>query len=91
LKLGLLFIILMSDHKYINIEYIKDTEDTQKPSIVVFPNNFPKLDELNDHDVTKWGYYSNKDKKMKDDKLLLGENEKISYEGRSKTLNNMSE
>jgi hypothetical protein len=82
----------MSDKPFFKVDYIKDTSnDNQKPSIVVFPNNFPKLEELNDSEKTKWGYYSNKDKKQKDDKLLLGENEKVSYEGKSKTQNNMSE
>jgi hypothetical protein len=81
----------MSDNKYIKVEHVVDTEDYQKPSVVVFSNNFPKVEELNDSDVTTWEMYGNKDKRVKDDKLLLGENEKISYEGKCKTNQNLSE
>jgi hypothetical protein len=81
----------MSDNKYIRAEHLNENEDYNNPSIIVFPNNFPKIDHLNDSENITWGMYSNKDKRMKEDKLLLGENEKISYEGKAKTINNLSE
>jgi hypothetical protein len=80
----------MSD-KYMKSVYMDEAGDSQKPNIMVFPNNFPNLEEINDADSTKWMYFQNKDKKFKEDKMLLGENEKISYEGKSKMNNNMSE
>ena len=79
----------MTENKYIQIEYDNEKhDDVNKPSIVVFPQNFPKTEEL---DNFKWGLFTNKDRKIKDDKMLVGENEKISYESRSRTQNNISE
>ena len=76
--------------KYIHIEYNSEKQDDlTKPCLAVFPQNFPNVDELNLG--FKWGYFTNKDKKIKDDKMLIGQNEKITYESKSRIQNNNSE
>ena len=76
--------------KYIHIEYNSEKqEEFTNPSLAVFSQNFPKLEEINKG--FKWGIFTNKDKKIKDDKMLVGENDKITYESKSKTNNNNSE
>jgi hypothetical protein len=76
----------MSDNKYMKVEHIKQTEE--KPSIVVFPCNFPKIGNLNDTNKTSWLLDENQGRTKKGDKHLHGENEKISYQGKSRTINN---
>jgi len=53
--------------------------------IVTFPNNFPKNEILNnDSEVVKWTLCENKSHQVKDDKLLIGESEKLFFEGKSR-------
>ena len=52
--------------------------------LVTFPLNHPKLDTLND-DKTNWILGENKDKKRREEKILLGETERMLYDGKSKS------
>ena len=49
--------------------------------------NHPKLDVINDSNNTKWTLGENKDKKKREEKILLGETNRISYDGKSKIQN----
>ena len=66
---------------------------TYSNKIVTFPMNYPKLENLNNED-TNWVLGENKDKKRREEKILLGETERLLYDGRSKhqiNSNNLSE
>jgi hypothetical protein len=51
--------------------------------------NFPKIENLNNLEQTKFALCRNKDRP--EDKILLGENTKIVYEAKSKLKNNLSD
>ena len=57
--------------------------------------NHPKLDTINDEDNSAWLLGENKDKKRKEEKILLGETNKILFDGKTKlqtnTNSNLSE
>jgi len=61
------------------------------PSLVLFPLNHPNINQLNDSESTKWGMFQNRDKKRKDDKLLLGESTKIIFDSKTKMTKNLSD
>jgi hypothetical protein len=85
---------LKNKKKYIAVEYNSNNNnniDTINPSIVLFPQNFPNLDLINDSDTTSWCLGQNKDKKLKDDKILIGQNHKILFESKNRPSNNLSE
>lgn len=46
--------------------------------------NHPKLDIINNHDSAAWILGENKDKKKREEKILLGETNRIIFEGKSK-------
>lgn len=80
-----------SGKKHLSIESINVGDDPNliNPSLVVFPNNHPALTTLNDE--TAWALCNNRDKKRKEDKLLLGENKRILFEAKTKMQKNLSE
>ena len=85
----------MKDSKYITIENYKtrelqETLETSNPSLVVFPYNHPKLECLNDETQSKWLVFENKNKKFRDEKMLLGATGTILYESKSRMEKNLS-
>lgn len=46
---------------------------------------------LNDENRSDWAMFKNKDRKRTEDRLLLGQNDKIQYEGKTRMQNNVSE
>jgi hypothetical protein len=73
----------------LDIEMVEDNASLLKPSIVVFPNNHPRLEDLNQK--TEWGMFVVNDKKMKHERLLLGKNDRMYMDGKNKTFSNNSE
>jgi hypothetical protein len=78
-----------SERKYIQIDYDLSDETSLNPSLVVFPSNHPNLQTLNSE--TAWAHCQNRDKKRKEDKLLLGESKRIIFESKTKMQKNMSD
>lgn len=79
-------------NKYISVEYKAEQEDEiLNPSLVVFPMNFPNLNLMNNEEETSWAILQNRDKKRKEDKLLLGESNKIIYDSKTKINKNQSD
>jgi hypothetical protein len=78
-----------SERKYIKVDYEKSDESSLSPSLVVFPSNHPNLQTLNTE--TAWALCQNRDKKRKEDKLLLGESKRIIFESKTKMQKNMSD
>lgn len=81
-----------SNSKYISVNNNPNhNEEVLNPSLVVFPLNYPNMNNLNDEDNTKFVLCQNRDKKRKEDKLLLGESAKMIYEAKTKTGKNLSD
>ena len=70
---------------------LENDQSTINPCLVVFPLNYPNIDEMNDPHKAKWLLGQNKEKKLKSDKSFLGMTSKILYESRSKPTTNRSE
>jgi hypothetical protein len=82
-----------SKNKYIHVQYDSNIDDASEinPSLAVFPMNHPNLNIINDEERTQWTLCQNRDKKRKDDKLLLGENNRIIFDSKTKMSKNMSD
>ena len=82
-----------SKNKYIQVHYDSNIDDNSEinPSLAVFPMNHPNLNIINDEERTQWTLCQNRDKKRKDDKLLLGENNRIIFDSKTKMNKNMSD
>lgn len=52
--------------------------------LVTFPLNHPNLYSINDEDNARWILGENKDKKKREEKILIGETARLFYEGKSK-------
>ena len=80
-----------SNKKFLSVEHLSLGEDnnTLNPSLVVFPNNHPNLDLLNSE--TAWAFCNNRDKKRKEDKLLMGESKRIIFEAKTRMQKNLSD
>lgn len=46
--------------------------------------NHPKLDVINDPDNSTWILGENKDKKKREEKILLGETSRVIFDGKSR-------
>jgi hypothetical protein len=58
---------------------------------VTFPSNFPKQELLdNENPSINWTLCENKSHYVKDDKLLVGDSEKLFFEGKSRRKEKMS-
>jgi hypothetical protein len=80
-------------NKYITVHY-ENTQDNQEiinPSLVVFPMNHPRLEVINDEEKAQWALCQNRDKKRRDDKLLLGESNRIIFDSKTKMNKNQSD
>ena len=82
----------MSDKKFMNIKYFDKIDESRiNPiirklhlNLVMFPNNFPKEDIINNEkNLVNWTLCENKSHQVKDDKLLIGDSEKLFLEGKS--------
>jgi hypothetical protein len=81
-----------NNNKYISVEYnLNQNEETLNPSLVVFPMNFPNLNMMNNEEQTTWAILQNRDKKRKEEKMLLGESNKIIYDSKTKINKNQSD
>ena len=79
-----------SSKKYLSINYDNNQDgSTLNPSLVVFPSNHPDLNSINTE--TTWAMCQNRDKKRKEDKLLLGESNRILFESKTRMQKNMSD
>jgi hypothetical protein len=87
-------------NKYISVSYESNQDDIVNPSLgkhifllilVVFPLNHPNLNILNDQQQNRFILCQNREKKRKEDKLLLGESSKIIYEAKTKMNKNLSD
>jgi len=74
---------------FIKMKYTQKEEGLINPSLVVFPNNHPKDEYLFSNDnLDNWVLCENKDLKRKEDKLLIGQYDRIEFDAKSKKNNN---
>lgn len=86
---------LSNEHQhsvYYNLSYtLNESNEKNNPFLVLFPYNFPKVLTINNSDEVQWQLGENKEKKLKNDKSLIGLSSRIQYESRSKLNLNKSD
>ena len=69
----------------------KESSDILNPCLGVFPFNYPNIKIINDPVETVWKLGQNRDRKLINDKSILGINSRIIYESRNKPIMNRNQ
>ena len=69
----------------------KESSDILNPCLGVFPLNYPNIKIINDPVETVWKLGQNRDRKLINDKSILGISSRIIYESRNKPMMNRNQ